>query len=619
MVMKLRNRFLTNKEKRRDRSGAKSVEDVEIERQLKILNKPYIKSIKTAEGDIFDCIDIYKQPAFDHPLLKNHSIQLKPSAFPEEMREVDEPSPPLAKLSVVFWNLGENVREKLRVELWLSFSSRLPGTPGKLYLGAGARINTQNPQVTNTQFSQAFVLIQSGVEVNPTLFGDNATRTFGAWTAGKGTGCFNMLCSGFVQVNSEFPLGYVISKISEYDGEQYYVSFKIFKDIKSGNWWLGHDESLDKLVGYWPNSLFSILSGYATEITWGGGVLTDNNAVSPPMGSGHFADEGYARAAYEQELQIVVLLFLSFIVISNTTEGAKSVEDLEIDRQLKILNKPYIKSITTAEGDIFDCIDIYKQPAFDHPLLKNHSIQMKPSSFPERVGDKTLRPAAKTFADGLNEGCPFGTVPIKRTRKEDLLWAKMFGKYSGMQQENYLAVQANIICMGAAAIINIQNPQVINNQFSQAFVQIRSGVDVIQVGWMFLQVNPNLHGDNTMRTFGAWTAGENGCFSMLCLGFVQVYSKYPLGYVLDKVSRCEGVQHYVKFHIIKDTRSGNWGLVHGQYGRPVGYWPNSLFESLSISATEIRWGGGVYTDNNATSPPMGSGHFAYEGYSRLLL
>jgi hypothetical protein len=26
-------------------------------------------------------------------------------------------------------------------------------------------------------------------------------------------------------------------------------------------------------------------------------------------------------------------------------------------------------------GD-FDCVDIYKQPAFDHPLLKNHKIQV---------------------------------------------------------------------------------------------------------------------------------------------------------------------------------------------------------------------------------------------------
>jgi hypothetical protein len=34
----------------------------------------------------------------------------------------------------------------------------------------------------------------------------------------------------------------------------------------------------------------------------------------------------------------------------------------------------------TEEGDVFDCIDIHKQPAFDHPLLKNHSIQVKPHS-----------------------------------------------------------------------------------------------------------------------------------------------------------------------------------------------------------------------------------------------
>jgi hypothetical protein len=29
-------------------------------------------------------------------------------------------------------------------------------------------------------------------------------------------------------------------------------------------------------------------------------------------------------------------------------------------------------------GDVgeFDCVDIYKQPAFDHPLLKNHKIQV---------------------------------------------------------------------------------------------------------------------------------------------------------------------------------------------------------------------------------------------------
>lgn len=27
-------------------------------------------------------------------------------------------------------------------------------------------------------------------------------------------------------------------------------------------------------------------------------------------------------------------------------------------------------------GDIVDCVDINKQPAFNHPLLKNHKLQV---------------------------------------------------------------------------------------------------------------------------------------------------------------------------------------------------------------------------------------------------
>ncbi|KAJ0513884.1 putative neprosin activation peptide [Helianthus annuus] len=34
------------------------------------------------DGDIVDCVDIYKQPAFDHPLLKNHTIQVLFTLYP---------------------------------------------------------------------------------------------------------------------------------------------------------------------------------------------------------------------------------------------------------------------------------------------------------------------------------------------------------------------------------------------------------------------------------------------------------------------------------------------------------------------------------------------------------
>ncbi|GLT69008.1 hypothetical protein SLA2020_411940 [Shorea laevis] len=323
----------------------------------------------------------------------------------------------------------------------------------------------------------------------------------------------------------------------------------------------------------------------------------------------------------------LVLLSLSFCS-SSRLEGIKSVEDLEIDRQLKILNKPYIKSIETEEGDIFDCIDIYKQPAFDNPLLKNHSIQMKPSAFPKEVVNATS-PPTRPSAQGLSEGCPFGTVPIKRVRKEDLIWAKLFMENKNSHPTDLgsgaayhyatrrLASSPGRNYLGASATINIQNPKVTGNQFSQAFVQIRSGpgvqVNTIQFGWM---VYPKIFGDNKTRTFASWTnARETGCINNLCSGFVQVNPTVPLGYVLKEISIYGGQQYAVPCIIFKDPKSGNWWLAYDSIEQTVGYWPNSLFTSLSSSASEISWGGGVFSDSNEDSPPMGSGHFAEEDFT----
>jgi hypothetical protein len=37
--------------------------------------------VKSGDVGEFDCVDIYKQPAFDHPLLKNHKIQVIANIF----------------------------------------------------------------------------------------------------------------------------------------------------------------------------------------------------------------------------------------------------------------------------------------------------------------------------------------------------------------------------------------------------------------------------------------------------------------------------------------------------------------------------------------------------------
>ncbi|WRX17206.1 hypothetical protein QQP08_009693 [Theobroma cacao] len=67
---------------------------------------------------------------------------------------------------------------------------------------------------------------------------------------------------------------------------------------------------------------------------------------------------------YEQALRQCVI---------NGLEGQKSFQDLDLE-QLRILNKPFLESIKTDEC----CVNIDKQPAFDHPLLKNHQIQVFP-------------------------------------------------------------------------------------------------------------------------------------------------------------------------------------------------------------------------------------------------
>ncbi|GAB4858670.1 hypothetical protein Ancab_010142 [Ancistrocladus abbreviatus] len=100
-------------------------------------------------------------------------------------------------------------------------------------------------------------------------------------------------------------------------------------------------------------------------------------------------------------------------------------EDLELERQLKLLNKPPVKTFKSKDGDIVDCIGIYKQPAFDHPLLKNHKLQLRPSYFP--TGIRRRRGNDQPHVRQVRRHwprCPPGTIPLRRTRKQDLIMAR---------------------------------------------------------------------------------------------------------------------------------------------------------------------------------------------------
>ncbi|KAL2902527.1 POU domain class 2 transcription factor 1 [Bienertia sinuspersici] len=221
-------------------------------------------------------------------------------------------------------------------------------------------------------------------------------------------------------------------------------------------------------------------------------------------------------------------------------------------------------------GDIVDCVEIKKQLAFDHPLLKNHSLQMKPNF---KVSMQRSTPSSSlvlTPSQLLPESmrCPKGTVPIKRIKEEDLAMEKFspsFGTAFTTANSSIIIDSsdgltsvpqyASLVSLtnneGASGNINVWNPEVATDQLSAAFVDVASDdgslTNYISAGWA-------------------------------------------------------------------DLNTKNWWLFYGD--EQVGYWPKELFSTLTNGAQRAGWGGEISSPETEAAPAMGSGHFPEEGQSK---
>ncbi|MCL7048084.1 hypothetical protein MKW94_029782 [Papaver nudicaule] len=296
-------------------------------------------------------------------------------------------------------------------------------------------------------------------------------------------------------------------------------------------------------------------------------------------------------------------------------------EDLELENQLKILNKPPVKSIRTKFGDIYDCINIYKQPAFDHPLLKNHKIQMKPNLVLQEERNNGFTSgrfwssdAEKSERKFHNQRCPTGTVPIRRTKKEELVNAKHYSNWGISHHSVSAQLSDKKSYYGASAKMNTRNPLIDHNdpnKFSTAQIWIQNGpteeVNSIEFGWA---VFPGLFGDNLTRVFGLWTADglkKTGCYNMLCPGFMQIDPMYSFGEVLSVADYGE-TPKYMHFRVHRDPVTGNWWLFDGPDHAPLGYWPTQILPHLASNVSVIKYGGiaGGRIPSKPT-PPLGNG------------
>ncbi|XP_047055953.1 uncharacterized protein LOC124662113 [Lolium rigidum] len=185
--------------------------------------------------------------------------------------------------------------------------------------GVRAVINVYEPKVkkNSNDLSQTGIEINNGPKglvdsivacysVSPSSYGDSFARFHVVWSNGMlNTSCVDHDCPGFVQTSHNVGLGGRVQPVSVYNGPQYVITIFIFKDPKTKNWWLAYGEN-NTPIGYWPNSLFSTFGDKGKFSFWGGQAYGSTaSSDSPQIGSGHFASEGYGKASFMRNIQIV--------------------------------------------------------------------------------------------------------------------------------------------------------------------------------------------------------------------------------------------------------------------------------------------------------------------------
>ncbi|KAM6578807.1 hypothetical protein CsatB_030644 [Cannabis sativa] len=270
--------------------------------------------------------------------------------------------------------------------------------------------------------------------------------------------------------------------------------------------------------------------------------------------------------------------------------------------------------LNTQYGDIYDCINFYEQPAFDHPLLKNHKydFQMRPSSHPKLMVREDKPPKNVKEVSIKGEKCPTGYVPIRRTTKEDLIRAKLFTKsYTSRINSPPTFHHALVYTSDStkkyngggtfASFYTLYN--VTGSQYTFGRIKLQNGLDIIQAGW---------------------GAGEVSCFNTVCPGFVLVDPQPMIEMTLRETHPGTLPTWEIGINIYRDQITGNWWLQLGKNRDQIGYWPSSIFSGgLKDLATYIDWGGETYSPLGQIGPPMGSGLLLkqdtrYDAFCRFL-
>lgn len=181
-------------------------------------------------------------------------------------------------------------------------------------LGADAWLNVWSPSTASHQMSLSQIWVvgstgdtkqtaEAGWQVYPDKWGSSNAALFVYYTTkgySSGSGCYNLDCTGFVQVASNIYLAGGFDHYSTTGGTQWGFELQYKRDPANGNWWLFYRGPGDWIpVGYYPHSLWGTgkLATNAEKIAYGGEDSGEPSALQ--MGSGDFASGAFAKSAYQ--------------------------------------------------------------------------------------------------------------------------------------------------------------------------------------------------------------------------------------------------------------------------------------------------------------------------------
>ena len=242
-------------------------------------SKQVISSIAGLGGETIDCVDVNGQPALRRPDMQGHVVQFAPATLPQGRTDSLTAEDKLMLPSQVYGLTGERCPERsvpmtrLTMDTLKRFSTldeflrkqvglERPAGGGSSAStheyahasrtvdnwGAESVLNLWSPFVERANefsLSQIWVTrgsganletVEGGVQVYRDLYGDWRGHLFIYFTPdnyGSG-GCYNLSCTGFVQVNNTVHIGGGFTNYSADGGTQYAIKLLWYKDGRQG-------------------------------------------------------------------------------------------------------------------------------------------------------------------------------------------------------------------------------------------------------------------------------------------------------------------------------------------------------------------------------------------------